>query len=102
MSSVPIPTIVFQGKTVFKEAENRTRMCLGGPGDNSDVLGHVFPGEAISLGSDPELLQIAQNTVAALNPEDGQSLVVPGQQLPQDLHPGGALGLSRGEGDRSR
>ena len=44
----PYPTIVFQGKTVFKEAENRTRMSLGGPGDNSDVLAHVFPGEGIS------------------------------------------------------
>jgi alpha-L-fucosidase 2 len=64
------PTIVFDGKTVFKEAENRNKMCLGGPGDNSDVLMHVFPAEAISLGSDPELLQIARNTVAALNPAE--------------------------------
>ncbi len=39
------PTIVFAGKTVFKEAENRNRMSLGGPGDNSDVLNHVFPAE---------------------------------------------------------
>jgi alpha-L-fucosidase 2 len=69
----PFPTIVFQGKTVYKEAENRTRMSLGGPGDNSDVLGHVFPGGALSLGSDPELLKIAQNTVAALNPEKGKA-----------------------------
>ena len=47
------------------EAENRNRMSLGGPGDNSDVLMHVFPSEAISLGSDPNLLAIARNTVAA-------------------------------------
>ena len=61
------PTMVFNGKTVFKEAENKTKMCLGGPGDNTDVMMGVFPGEALSMGSDPELLQIAQNTVAALN-----------------------------------
>lgn len=67
------PTIVFGDKTVFKEAENRTKMSLGGPGDNSDVLGHVFPAEALSLGSDPELLRIAQNTVAALNPDKGKA-----------------------------
>jgi alpha-L-fucosidase 2 len=64
------PTILLDGNKVFKEAENRTRMSLGGPGDNSDVLMHVFPSEALSLGSDPELLQIARNTVAALNPAD--------------------------------
>lgn len=63
------PTILFNGKRVFKEAENRNKMCLGGPGDNSDVLFPVFPGEAVSLGSNPELLEIARNTVAALNPE---------------------------------
>ena len=62
------PTILFDGKKVFKEAENRTRMSLGMAGDNSDVLMHVFPSEALSLGSDPELLQIARNTVDALNP----------------------------------
>jgi alpha-L-fucosidase 2 len=67
------PTVVFKDKKVFKEAENRTKMNLGGPGDNSDVLGHVFPGEAISLGTDAELLQIAQNTVAALNPDMGKA-----------------------------
>jgi hypothetical protein len=67
------PTIVFQDKKVFKEAANRTRMSLGGPGDNSDVLGHVFPGEALSLGSGPDLLQIAQNTVTALNPDRGKA-----------------------------
>ena len=48
-------------------------MSLGGPGDNSDVLTHVFPAEALSLGSDPELLRIAVNTVAALNPERGKA-----------------------------
>lgn len=69
----PFPTTVFQGKTVFKEAENRTRMSLGGPGDNSDVLDHVFPAEAISLGSDPALLRIARDTVAALNPGEGKA-----------------------------
>ncbi len=67
------PTIEFNGKIVFKEAENRTKMCLGGPGDNSDVLNAVFPAEAISLGSDRELLLIAQNTVAALNPDIGKA-----------------------------
>lgn len=65
----PFPTLMLNGRVVFKEAENRTKMCLGGPGDNSDVLDHVFPAEALGLGSDPELLQIARNTVAALNPE---------------------------------
>ena len=64
------PTTTFNGKTVFMEAENRNRMSLGGPGDNSDVLMHVFPSEAIGLGSDPNLLAIARNTVAALNPDD--------------------------------
>lgn len=64
------PTMSLDGKTVFKEAENRTKMSLGGAGDNSDVLMHVFPSEALGLGSDPELLQIARNTVAALNPPD--------------------------------
>ncbi|MEI7728499.1 MAG: glycoside hydrolase family 95-like protein [Verrucomicrobiota bacterium] len=64
------PTIMFNNQRVFKEAENRNKMCLGGPGDNSDVLSHVFPGEALGLNSDPEWLQIARNTVAALNPED--------------------------------
>ena len=67
------PTIDFGGKTVFKEAENRKRMSLGGPGDNSDVLTHVFPAEAVGLGSDPELLRTAVNTVAALNPERGKA-----------------------------
>ena len=47
------PTIEFCGKAVFKEAENRKKMSLGGPGDNSDVLSHVFPAEAVGLGSDP-------------------------------------------------
>jgi len=64
------PTTTFNGKTVFMEAENRNRMSLGGPGDNSDVLMHVFPSEVISLSSDPTLLEIARNTVAALNPDD--------------------------------
>jgi alpha-L-fucosidase 2 len=67
------PTLLVNNERVFKEAENRTRMNLGGAGDNSDVLDHVFPGEAISLGSDPELLRIAQNTVAALNPDAGKA-----------------------------
>ena len=69
----PYPTIQFDGKTVFKEAANRNKMCLGGPGDNSDVLTAVFPSEAIGLGSDPELLQIARNTVAALNPDKNKA-----------------------------
>ena len=64
------PTLLMDGKRVFKEAENRNKMCLGGPGDNSDVLSQVFPGEALSLGSDPELRQMARDTVAALNPDD--------------------------------
>jgi rhamnogalacturonan endolyase len=67
------PTMIFNGKKVFKEAENRTKMSLGGAGDNSDILGHVFPAEALSLGSDPELLQMARNTVAALNPDMGKA-----------------------------
>lgn len=61
------PTIAFNNKLVFKEAESRTKMNLGGPGDNTDVLTHVFPGEAISLSSSPELLRVAKNTVEALN-----------------------------------
>jgi len=61
------PTMDFNGKTVFKEAESRSKMNLGGPGDNTDVLTHVFPGGAVSMGSDPELIQIARNTVDALN-----------------------------------
>jgi hypothetical protein len=69
----PYPTMVFHEKKVFKEAENRSKMSLGGPGDNSDVLGHVFPAETLSLSSDPELLQIARNTVAALNPDKGKA-----------------------------
>jgi alpha-L-fucosidase 2 len=69
----PYPTTVLDGRTVFKEAENRTKMSLGGAGDNSDVLDHVFPAEAIGLGSDPKLLEIARNTVAALNPDDGKA-----------------------------
>lgn len=64
------PTTMLDGKRVYKEAENRTRMSLGGAGDNSDVLMHVFPSEALGLGDDPESLRIAQNTVAALNPDD--------------------------------
>jgi alpha-L-fucosidase 2 len=67
------PTLLFNNQMVFKEAENRKKMCLGGPGDNSDVLAHVFPAEALGLGSDPELLKIARNTVAALNPETGKA-----------------------------
>jgi len=69
----PFPTMMLNGKQVFKEAENRKKMNLGGAGDNSDVLDHVFPGEALSLSSDPALLQIAQNTVAALNPDTGKA-----------------------------
>lgn len=67
------PTIIMNGKTVFKEAENRKRMSMGGAGDNSDVMFPAFPSEAISLGSDVETLAIAMNTVAALNPEDGKA-----------------------------
>ena len=67
------PTMMLDGKKVFKEAENRTKMSLGGAGDNSDVLMPVFPTEAIGLGSDPEWIQIAQNTVAALNPDKGKA-----------------------------
>lgn len=69
----PYPTITFNGKAVFKEAENRQKMSLGGAGDNSDVLDHVFPGEALSLGSDPALLQMAGDTVSALNPGTGKA-----------------------------
>ncbi len=63
------PTIEENGKRLFKEAENRKRMSLGGAGDNSDVLMPVFPSETISLGSEPTLLAIARNTVEALCPE---------------------------------
>jgi hypothetical protein len=48
-------------------------MSLGGPGDNSDVLAPAFPGGDLSLASDPELLKVAQNTVAALNPDEGKA-----------------------------
>jgi alpha-L-fucosidase 2 len=69
----PYPTMILNGQRVFKEAENRQKMSLGGAGDNSDVLDGVFPGQAIGLGSDPLLLQTAQNTVAALNPDTAKA-----------------------------
>ena len=69
----PYPTMDLGGKPIFKEAENRQRMSLGGAGDNSDVLMHVFPAETISFGSDPAVLAAARNTVAALCPEEGKA-----------------------------
>lgn len=67
------PTITVNGVTTFKEAENRKRMCMGGAGDNSDVMFPAFPAETVSLGSDAGILTIARNTVAALNPEEGKA-----------------------------
>lgn len=65
------PTMVEGGKTIFKEAENRTRMSLGGAGDNSDVLFHLFPGEGLDPG-DAAAYEVARNTVAALCPAQGK------------------------------
>ncbi|MBA3937340.1 MAG: hypothetical protein H0X38_07750, partial [Planctomycetes bacterium] len=65
------PTMVAGGKTIFKEAENRTRMSLGGAGDNSDVLFHVFPGEGLEA-NDGAAFDTARNTVAALCPAEGK------------------------------
>ncbi len=73
----PYPTAEFEGKVVFKEAEEGKYYTDGkfnfrGPGDNADVLMHVFPGETLSLGSSPEQLQVARNTVGALNANEAR------------------------------
>jgi len=62
-----MPTMMFNDLKVFKEAESMKRISLGGPGDNTDVLMGVFPAEFVSMGSEPELRQIAYNTAAVMN-----------------------------------
>ena len=61
------PTMEVDGKTVFKESENRNRVALHGPGDNCSLLQIIHPGADIGLDSDPKLVETARNTIAWLN-----------------------------------
>ena len=63
----PIPTMEYNGKTVFKEAENREEIATYGLGDNPVNLQGIFPGDNVGLGSDKELLETALNSLDIMN-----------------------------------
>lgn len=50
------------GRTVFRLSEDECRFTEGGP-----IVCGIFPGGQVDLDSDPELLEIARNTVAQAN-----------------------------------
>ena len=78
------PTMVVDGKTVFKESENRNRVALMGPGDNVSLLQLVHPGAGIGLESDPELIATARNTIAWFNSDPAKpSWLQKSNNLPQ-------------------
>ena len=55
-------TVERDGKTIFRLTESGLDWADG----NTLAVQHIFPGGCIGLDSDPELLEIARNTVAAL------------------------------------
>ena len=56
------PTYERGGKTIFRLTESGMEWCDG----NTLAIQHIFPAGCIGLDSDPELLEVARNTVAAL------------------------------------
>ncbi|MEI7899570.1 MAG: LamG-like jellyroll fold domain-containing protein [bacterium] len=56
------PTQERNGKTVFRYAEKGMAWC----NDNTLGIQHIFPAGAISLDSDPKLLEIARNMIQAM------------------------------------
>ena len=63
----PLPTTEYNGKTVFKEADNRPEMATEGVGDNPVNMQSIYPGGLIGLDSDPELLQTARNSLEVMD-----------------------------------
>ena len=61
------PMGVWNGKRLLKEAENDDRIIYSGPGDNVSLLQVVQPGNQIGLGSPPELVEAARNTIRYAN-----------------------------------
>lgn len=57
------PTYEREGKTVFRLTERGSQFNMS----NSLEIQQVFPAGAIGLGSDPGLLEIARNTLTAMN-----------------------------------
>jgi len=55
----PFPTQSMNGKTVFRYTEKGTAWWP----DNTLGIQHIYPANGIGLGSDPELLQVAKNTI---------------------------------------
>jgi len=55
----PFPTQRMNGKTVFRYTEKGTAWWP----DNTLGIQHIYPANGIGLGSDPELLQVAKNTI---------------------------------------
>lgn len=63
----PLPTTTFNGRTVFKEADNRDEISTYGLGDNPVNMQGIFPGANVGLDSDDELLQTARNSLSIMN-----------------------------------
>lgn len=52
-----------EGKTVFRYSEKGTAWWR----DNTLGIQHIYPGSQVGLDSDPELLQVAYNTIEVMN-----------------------------------
>ncbi|MDX1284306.1 MAG: hypothetical protein R3182_04820, partial [Draconibacterium sp.] len=78
------PTTEVNGKTVFKEAENRDEIGLvnNGVHDNASRLQFIFPGEQVGLESDPQLLEIAYNSWEHLNSKPAEPAWLQGNNFP--------------------
>ncbi|MCY1719380.1 hypothetical protein OU798_03450 [Prolixibacteraceae bacterium Z1-6] len=78
------PTSKVGKMTVFKEQENLDRISLenNGVGDNPAHLQMIFPAEDIGLDSDPELLQIARNTIHHMNSDPNNTTWMHGNAFP--------------------
>jgi hypothetical protein len=59
----PFPTFEKDGKTVFRYTEKGTEWVAS----NTCGIQHIYPAGAIGLDSDPKLLEISRNTIAAMN-----------------------------------
>ncbi|MCC6286771.1 MAG: hypothetical protein IT249_02700 [Chitinophagaceae bacterium] len=62
-SLAPFPVQERNGKTVFRYSEKGTAWW----NDNTLGIQHIYPAGQIGLESDPELLNIARNTIAEMN-----------------------------------
>lgn len=63
----PLPTMEFNGRTVFKEADNRQEISTYGLGDNPVNMQGIFPGDNVGLGSTTALLETALNSLDTMN-----------------------------------